>query len=612
MGVPSLGWHTVQKATRTTNTNDTISPDINGLLGGFAWNAGVGYGSAKITYSFPNQSTSYGTSQGNGPGQYPAPYPFSGLTSLTMAQIGEVQRAFGLIAGYTGLTFQQVTEGVPTPTPTPPVRGTIRLANTSPVVHTSAVGFYPGANVESGDVFFGSTGRNPGIGNFDSARAVLHEIGHALGLKHGELVPPYGAEPSDHLGVEYSVMNYTTYIGQVGTDATEVPGSSPQSYMMDDIAALQYMYGANFGKVGQNVTYSWSSTTGQEFINNVGQGTPFQNRIFMTVWTEGATSTYDLSNFNENGSFDMRPGGSMRFSFQQLANLGAAPGDVNHLAKGNVYNAELYGTDTRSELDNLKVGNGSDFIYGNDVYDTITLGNGNDTVHGGTGGSQIFAGNGNDTLNGGDGNDVFDLTGGNYLVTGGLGTNTLDLTKLKQLNSQPFTITNNNGNGWVYEGTVLRVQFSGITSILNPKAPTAVNPPTNIGNTVPSDEVVDTEAPLAAANTVAPIPAEALGGPAALSFVSGTGSGDLLPSSSMTAGAAVDLTQLLSAYHISPGDTSQLAAYFQVTDPGSDATVLFNPDPMGGGHAAALAVLPGVGPDATLSSLISSGMLKLS
>jgi serralysin len=208
-----------------------------------------------------------------------------------------------------------------------------------------------------------------------------------LGLKHGELVPPYGAEPSDHLGIEYSVMNYTTYIGQVGTDATEVPGSSPQSYMMDDIAALQYMYGANFSKVGQNVTYSWSPTTGQEFINNVGQGTPFQNRIFMTVWTEGANSTYDLSNFNENGSFDMRPGGSMRFSFQQLANLGATQGDVNHLAKGNVYNAELYGTDTRSELDNLKVGNGNDFIYGNDVYNTITLGNGNgnDTVQGGSG-----------------------------------------------------------------------------------------------------------------------------------------------------------------------------------------------------------------------------------
>jgi len=233
-------------------------------------------------------------------------------------------------------------------------------------------------------------------------------------------------------------------------------------------------------------------------------------------------------------------------------------------------------------------------------------------VQGGTGGSQIFAGNGNDILNGGDGNDVFDLTGGNYLVTGGLGTNTLDLTNLKRLNSQPFMITNNNGNGWVYEGTVLRVQFSGITSIENPKAPTAVNPPTNIGNTVPSDEVVDTEVPLAAANTVAPIPTEALGGPAALSFVSSTSSGDLLPSSSMTAGAAVDLTQLLSAYHISPSDTSQLAAYFQVTDPDSDATVLFNPDPNGrwpcSGPRCAARGRTGCHPQ----FLISSGLLKVS
>ena len=468
MGVPSLDWHTVQKATRTTNGNDSITDHINGLLGGSAWNAGVGYDrNTVITYSFPNRSSSYGTGQGNGPGQYPTGYPFSGLAGLSATQVAEVRRAFSMISSYTGLTFQQVVEGVPTPTPPAPVRGTIRLANTSSAQHTSAVGFYPGANVESGDVFFGGTGQNPGIGNFDSARAVLHEIGHVLGLKHGELVPPYGAVPSDHLGIEYSLMNYTTYIGQVGTNATEFSGSSPQSFMMDDIAALQYMYGVNFSKVGQNVTYTWSPTTGQESINGVGQGVPVGNRIFTTVWTQGADSTYDLGNFNENGAFDMRAGGWMRFSFQQLANLGAAPGDVNHLAMGNVFNAELYGTDTRSELDNLKVGNGNDFVYGNDVYNTITLGNGNDTVQGGTGGSQIFAGNGNDILNGGDGSDVFTLSGGIYNVTGGLGTNTLDLTNLQPLNGQAFQINNTNGNGSVFEGSTPRVQFSGITTILD-------------------------------------------------------------------------------------------------------------------------------------------------
>jgi serralysin len=603
MVAPMLGSHSVSKADKN-NTNDTVSAYVNGLVSGSAWDAGVGHTGAVITYSFPEASSSYGTSQGNAPGQYPLAYPFSGLSQLSSAQISDVQRGFGLISSYTGLTFSQVQEN-------PLIRASIRLANTS--AHDSAFGAFPGGNVDSGDVFFGGTGQNPEIGNFDSGRAVLHEIGHALGLKHGEVVTPFGAMPGSHLSIEYSLMNYTTYIGQVGTAATEAAGSSPQSFMMDDIAALQYMYGANFGKVGQNVTYTWSPTTGEEFINDVGQGTPSSNIIFMTVWTEGANSTYDLSNFNGNGAIDLRPGGSSNFSSAQLANLGAAPGDnTTHFASGNVYNAQLFGTDTRSEVDNLKVGNGNDIITGDDVYNTFTLGDGNDTVAGGLGGSQIFAGNGTDILNGGVGNDVFTLKGGIYTVAGGLGTNTLDLTNLMQRGGQPFTITNNNGSGTVYEGSLLRVQFSGITSIENPLAPYMYNAGGDAFTNVPVDQVIDTEVPATTTSAVAPVTAESLAAQGGPSFISGTENNAPSPSTNMTAAGAVDLAQLLSTYNINPSDTSQLAAYFQVSDPGNDATVLFNPDPMGGGTAASVAVLPGVGPGATLSSLISDGLLKVS
>ena len=47
--------------------------------------------------------------------------------------------------------------------------------------------------------------------------------------------------------------------------------------MMYDIAALQYMYGANFSKAGQNVTYSWSPTTGAGFVNGISYGNAFDN-----------------------------------------------------------------------------------------------------------------------------------------------------------------------------------------------------------------------------------------------------------------------------------------------------------------------------------------------
>jgi hypothetical protein len=595
--------HNVPKADGS-NSNAAVSPYINGLLSGYAWNAGVGYLGAIISYSFPLASASYGTAQGGQPGQYPLAYPFAGLTPLSSAQIADAQRGFNLITSYTGVAFRQVQDS-----PNPLLRATIRLANSSSTVLRSAYGAYPGENITSGDVFFGGTGQNPKIGNFDSGRAVLHEIGHALGLKHGEVVAPYGAMPGNHLGIEYSVMNYTTYIGQVGTAATESAGSSPQSFMMDDIAALQYMYGANFNEVGKTVTYTWSPTTGEEFINGVGQGVPSANKIFMTVWTGGSDSTYDLSNFGGAGAIDLRPGGTSNFSSVQLARLGTVAGDTTiHYARGNVYNAELYGTDTRSEVNNVKVGNGNDTITGNDVYNTITLGNGNDSVNGGLGGSQIFAGSGTDILNGGAGNDVFALSGGIYTVEGGLGTNTLDLTNLTQRDAQPFTITDDNGSGSVYEGSLLRVQFSGITSIENPLAPYMYSAG-NVFAGISANQVIDTEVPATSSNASVTAASLAQSGP---SFISGDEDDAPLPSVAMTQASATDLTQLLSAYHINASNTSQLAAYFQVSDPGNDATVLFKPDPAAGGSATSVALLPGVGPGATLSSLIGDGLLKVS
>jgi hypothetical protein len=65
-------------------------------------------------------------------------------------------------------------------------------------------------------------------------------------------------------------MTYASYLGANTSGATVAwAGSSPQSYMMFDIAALQALYGANFSKVGTSATYTWNNTTGQESINGL-------------------------------------------------------------------------------------------------------------------------------------------------------------------------------------------------------------------------------------------------------------------------------------------------------------------------------------------------------
>src|SRR5262249_18796002 len=157
---------------------------------------------------------------------------------------------------------------------------------------------------------------------FDSGQATLHELGHALGLKHGQDNFQYGVMNADRLDIEFSLMNYFNYIGSTD-NPTGVASTSPQTYMMYDIAALQYMYGANFNRSGQTNVYTWSASTGQEFINGVGQGTPVDNHIFETIWDNGSISTYDLSNFSQSQVDDMRPGSWMLFSTGQLADLNA-------------------------------------------------------------------------------------------------------------------------------------------------------------------------------------------------------------------------------------------------------------------------------------------------
>jgi serralysin len=101
----------------------------------------------------------------------------------------------------------------------------------------------------------------------------LHEFGHALGLKHSfESGGVAGAVPKELDTLEYTVMGYDAY--QDPNDSTvdqrnwwADDGNNPQTYMQLDIAALQYMYAADYGTNNGNTTYAWNQTTGALTIN---------------------------------------------------------------------------------------------------------------------------------------------------------------------------------------------------------------------------------------------------------------------------------------------------------------------------------------------------------
>jgi serralysin len=86
---------------------------------------------------------------------------------------------------------------------------------------------------------------NPIKGNY-GYEILIHETGHAMGLKHPQdTIGSFGIMPADHDSVEYTVMSYRSYVGGP-LSYTMAADSYPQTLMMYDIAALQTMYGANY------------------------------------------------------------------------------------------------------------------------------------------------------------------------------------------------------------------------------------------------------------------------------------------------------------------------------------------------------------------------------
>ena len=121
---------------------------------------------------------------------------------------------------------------------------------------------------------------------------------------------------SAHDDLEYTVMSYRSYVGGPLTGYTNEAYGYSQTYMANDILALQTLYGANFTTHSENTVYSWSATTGQEFINGVAQPAPgggaggSANRVFETVWDGNGIDTYDMSNYTTAVSINLNPGAS--------------------------------------------------------------------------------------------------------------------------------------------------------------------------------------------------------------------------------------------------------------------------------------------------------------
>ncbi|HEI9785104.1 M10 family metallopeptidase C-terminal domain-containing protein [Serratia marcescens] len=237
-------------------------------------------------------------------------------------------------------------------------------------------GSFPGSGENSQD--FVRVNFQPTDSNY-SHQLVTHELGHSLGLSHSFTLGNYVENTNN-----YSVMSYSTAPDLAQGDYSAWP-IGPQ---IDDIAAVQKLYGANTTTRSDDTVYGFNSNTGERelsFSNEVKE-----LKLPFSIWDTGGNDTLDFSGFSQNQRIDLNEG-KMSDVGGHKANVGIAIGTI---------------------IENAIGGNGNDIIIGNASDNKIDGGNGDDIIYGGVG---------SDFLTGGQGSDTFVYRASSDSILSGLG-----------------------------------------------------------------------------------------------------------------------------------------------------------------------------------------------
>jgi len=396
------------------------------------WGAAAG-SATSITYGF--RSAGEGTEQSE---------TFSQLTS---AQIYAVHSILNLWSDVANINFQEVNPGGYTD------NATILFGNYSDSYDgAGAYAYYPGdrtSNSVAGDVWLnlaGGVDKNSVPEGSWTFEAILHEVGHAIGLSHpGD----YNAGPGVSItyansaqfiedSTQYSVMSYFD-----GSNTGQYAATGITTPMMADIYQLQLLYGVNTTTRTGNTIYGFSNNTGSSIYSFSSSAIPL-----ICIWDASGIDTLNCSGFSQNQLINLNEA-----SFSNIGggvtNVSIAFGALIENATGGVGNDTILGNEVNNVLDGglgsdtaVYQGNKSQYTITNNngtwtITDSVSGRDGEDTISGIeklqfsdtlftlSAGSAITGTSGNDNLIGTSGDDLINGLAGNDTLNGGLGNDTM-------------------------------------------------------------------------------------------------------------------------------------------------------------------------------------------